>query len=237
MASKDLRTFFANNNVGPTIAVNPGNAYFVPADSPYKTMDDILAAAEADTPVRVAIQLGGVSEIGFTAMLNPVRLRAPGSEANIVPVNPGAQSDKYQAMWDELADVINGSIQANEQFAQLPADDPTAMHLVRITATPETLAQAPEEGIGATNRWACLCLARNLCAGNVGLEVAPFTIGFILGPSAEIYFVKSRESFGDLTIFFTKSWIAVILWVLIAGSLAASLGSRPIKLLETVMLA
>ena len=47
------------------------------------------------------------------------------------------------------------------------------------------------------------------------LEIAPFIIGFILGPSAEIYFVKSLESFGDLTIFFTKSWIAGVLWVLI----------------------
>lgn len=151
---------FADYNVGPTIAVNPGNAYFVPADSPYKTMDDIFGAAETGTPVRVAIQPGGVSEIGFTAMLNAARLRAPGSEANIVPVNAGAQSDKYQAMWDELADVINGSIQANEQFAQLPADDPTAMHFVWIAATPETLAQGPEEGMGATNRDAMLAYAR-----------------------------------------------------------------------------
>lgn len=55
------------------------------------------------------------------------------------------------------------------------------------------------------------------------LEVAPFIIGFILGPSAEIYFVKSLESFGDLTIFFTKSWIAVVLWLLIAASLVASI--------------
>ncbi|MGO4852128.1 tripartite tricarboxylate transporter permease [Phaeovulum sp. W22_SRMD_FR3] len=54
------------------------------------------------------------------------------------------------------------------------------------------------------------------------LEVAPFIIGFILGPSAEIYFVKSLESFGDVTIFFTKSWIAMLLWVLIAGSVAGS---------------
>lgn len=54
------------------------------------------------------------------------------------------------------------------------------------------------------------------------LEIAPFIIGFILGPSAEIYFVKSLESFGDLTIFFTKSWIAVVLWLLIVGSLTAS---------------
>ena len=54
------------------------------------------------------------------------------------------------------------------------------------------------------------------------LEIAPFIIGFILGPSAEIYFVKSLESFGDLTIFFTKSWIAMVLWLLIAGSVAGS---------------
>ncbi|TMV84687.1 tripartite tricarboxylate transporter permease, partial [Thioclava sp. BHET1] len=54
------------------------------------------------------------------------------------------------------------------------------------------------------------------------LEVAPFIIGFILGPSAEIYFVKSLESFGTLTIFFTKSWIAVLLWGLILASIGAS---------------
>lgn len=55
------------------------------------------------------------------------------------------------------------------------------------------------------------------------LEIAPFIIGFILGPSAEIYFVKSLESFGDVAIFFTKSWIAVLLWVLIVASIAVSI--------------
>ncbi|KAA2314921.1 hypothetical protein DL237_19905 [Pseudooceanicola sediminis] len=59
-------------------------------------------------------------------------------------------------------------------------------------------------------------------AGKIGIEIAPFIIGFILGPSAEVYFVKSLESFGDLTIFFTKSWIAVVLWLLIVGSVAGS---------------
>ncbi|OWY10368.1 hypothetical protein B6V72_17290 [Thioclava sp. F34-6] len=55
------------------------------------------------------------------------------------------------------------------------------------------------------------------------LEVAPFIIGFILGPSAEVYFVKTLESFGSVTIFFTKSWIAVVLWLLIVGSVAGSI--------------
>ncbi len=60
------------------------------------------------------------------------------------------------------------------------------------------------------------------------LEIAPFIIGFILGPSAEIYFVKSLESFGTLSIFFTKSWIAMLLWALIIGSVLGSvyLGRR-----------
>ena len=60
-------------------------------------------------------------------------------------------------------------------------------------------------------------------AYRIRLEIAPFIIGFILGPSAEVYFVKSLESFGDLTIFFTKSWIAVVLWLLILGSVIGSI--------------
>jgi len=147
---------FANFVVGPTVAINPGDSFLVPADSPYQSMEDILTAAANGTQIRVAIQPGGVSEIGFTAMRNAARnaakVRSPGSEENIVAVNTGSQADKNQAMWDGLADVINGSIQANEQFTQLPADDPKAMRFVWITARPATLEQAPEAGMGATTR-------------------------------------------------------------------------------------
>lgn len=57
----------------------------------------------------------------------------------------------------------------------------------------------------------------------VGIEIAPLIIGFILGNSAEVYFVKSLESFGTFTIFFTKSPIAMFLWVLIAVSIGFSI--------------
>jgi len=60
-------------------------------------------------------------------------------------------------------------------------------------------------------------------AQKIGIEVAPLIIGFILGKSAEVYFVKSLESFGTLTIFFTKSPIAVFLWVLILASVFFSI--------------
>jgi len=143
---------FASYKIGPTVAINPGNAYLVPKNSPYQSMEDIFTAAANGEKVRVAIQPGGVSEIGFSAMKNAAKVRAPGSEENIVAVNTGSQSDKNQAMWDGLADVINGSIQANEQFTQLPADDQKAMRFVWITARPATLEQAPAAGMGGTSR-------------------------------------------------------------------------------------
>ena len=59
-------------------------------------------------------------------------------------------------------------------------------------------------------------------ASKVGIEVAPLVIGFILGSQAEVYFVKSLESFGTLSIFFTKSPIAMVLWVLIFVSVGFS---------------
>ncbi|WP_148254215.1 tripartite tricarboxylate transporter permease [Aidingimonas lacisalsi] len=60
-------------------------------------------------------------------------------------------------------------------------------------------------------------------AHKVGIEIPPLIIGFILGSSAEIYFVKSLESYGNFMIFFTKSPIAVFLWVLIFMSIAFSI--------------
>jgi putative tricarboxylic transport membrane protein len=60
-------------------------------------------------------------------------------------------------------------------------------------------------------------------AGKIGIEVAPLVIGFILGGQAEVYFVKSLESFGTLTIFFTKSPISMVLWGLIGISVSFSI--------------
>lgn len=57
----------------------------------------------------------------------------------------------------------------------------------------------------------------------IGIEVAPLVIGFILGGQAEVYFVKSLESFGTYTIFFTKSPIALFLWAMIIMSVIFSM--------------
>ncbi|MBO6809195.1 hypothetical protein [Thalassospira sp.] len=143
---------FDNYIVGPTVAINPGNAYLVAKNSPMQSMEDVFAAAAAGERVRVAIQAGGVSEIGFSAMKNAARVMNPGSEVNIVPVNTGSQADKNQLMFDGQADVINGSVQANEQFTQLPSSDQKAMRFIWLTAREETIEQANPEGMGDTSR-------------------------------------------------------------------------------------
>jgi len=143
---------FTNYIIGPTIAINPGNAYLVPKKSPYKTIQDIIEACGKGTKVRVAIQPGGVSEIGYSGRKSAVKLKYPGKEANLVAVNTGSQSAKDQLLFDGQADLINGSVQANEQYTRLPADDQKAMRFVWLTARRKTIEQANPEGMGGTTR-------------------------------------------------------------------------------------
>ncbi|TDX21439.1 tripartite-type tricarboxylate transporter receptor subunit TctC [Modicisalibacter xianhensis] len=149
---KGYDNIFEKYTVGPTVAINPGNAYLVPKDSPYQNIDEVIAAAGEGEEIRVAIQPGGVSEIGFSALKNAVKLKHPGMEKNVVAVNTGSQADKNQLLFDDMADVINGSVQANEQYTRLPEDDQKAMRFVWLTARNDTIKQTNEEGMGKTTR-------------------------------------------------------------------------------------
>ena len=143
---------FEAYRIGPSVAINPGNAYLVSKNSPYKNVEELMTACAGGTDIRVAIQPGGVSEIGYSALKNAIRIRHPGREGCLVAVNRGSQSDKNQAMFDGLADLINGSVQANEQYTRLPADDQKAMSFVWLTAGNATIQQANPEGMGETTR-------------------------------------------------------------------------------------
>ncbi len=149
---KGYEDIFTEYTVGPTVAINPGNAYLAPKSSPYNSIADVIAACGKGEKIRVAIQPGGVSEIGFSALKNAIKLTHPGKEGNLVAVNTGSQADKNQLLFDGQADVINGSVQANEQYSRLPAEDQKAMKFLWLTARQETIAQANEQGMGETTR-------------------------------------------------------------------------------------
>jgi len=143
---------FNEYKIGPTVAINPGDAFLVPAKSPYKNSEDVIQSAGHGKKIRVAIQPGGTSALGYTALKNAVAVRFPGKENNVVAVNTGSQADKNQLLFDGNADLINGSVQGNEQYTRLPASDQKAMRFVWITAKKETLEQANPEGLGHTTR-------------------------------------------------------------------------------------
>lgn len=138
--------------IGPTFAINPANAYLVPKNSPYQNLNDVIDVVGNGKIVRVAIQPGSVSEIGFSAIKNAIKLKYPGQEKYFVAINTGSQSDKNQLLFDGLADMIQGSLTANEQFARLPESDQKAMKFLWLTSAPETLAIANKNGFGKLSK-------------------------------------------------------------------------------------
>ncbi|WP_136487376.1 ABC transporter substrate-binding protein [Vibrio sp. H11] len=138
--------------IGPTFAINPANAYLVPKKSPYNTLDDIINAVGEGKEIRVAIQPGGVSEIGYSAVKNAIKMKYPGQESHFIAVNTGSQADKNQQLFDGLADMIQGSLPANEQFTRLPESDQKAMKFVWLTSTKDSIADVNKNGFGSLSQ-------------------------------------------------------------------------------------
>lgn len=147
-----LKDLVTNYRIGPLLAINPGNAYLVPKSTPYWSIHDVIDACGMGHKVRVAIQPGGTSEIGYTALKHAVKVKYPGQEKNLVRVVSGSQAEKDKTLFDGEADLINGSIQANAKYATLPVYDRKAMRFVWLTARMETMEQANPEGFGKITR-------------------------------------------------------------------------------------
>jgi tripartite-type tricarboxylate transporter receptor subunit TctC len=195
---KGYENIFEKYTVGPTVAINPGNANLVPKNSPYQTIEDVMAACGKGTKVRMAIQPGGVSEIGFSGLKNAIKILYPGMEGNLVAVNTGSQSDKNQLLFDGQADLINGSVQANEQYTRLPADDQKAMRFVWLTARNKTIAQANPEGMGETNREALLKFVEPNTA-------VPFDDKTNFTFDKEFFFLYNKDMSPELVAYFDKA--------------------------------
>ncbi|MGE4528739.1 MAG: hypothetical protein AB7D00_10270 [Rhodospirillaceae bacterium] len=149
---KGYPDIFKDFKVGPTTSINPGDAFVGAKESKFKTIEDVIQACGKGERVRVAIQPGGVSEVLYGGLKNAVSIRFPGKEVNLVSVKTGSQADKNQLLFDRQAEVIHGSVQANEQYTRLPADDQKAMRFLWLPARQATIAQANPEGMGATTR-------------------------------------------------------------------------------------
>ena len=124
--------------IGPVVALNPGNAFLAKADAPYKTMAEAAEwlKTNTDKELKIAIEAGGVSQIGFDAFYLWVKEKYGQEVSDRVKVYvTGSQSDKDQALWDGNVDIIHGSVSSNAQYTEDAVEDKIKMKFVGITSS------------------------------------------------------------------------------------------------------
>jgi tripartite-type tricarboxylate transporter receptor subunit TctC len=135
--SSDEKNALEKWTIGPVFATNPGNAFLTKADAPYNTMAE---AAEwlknnSDQTVSVAIEAGGVSQIGFDGFYLWVKEKyGPEVSDRIKVYVTGSQDDKNQALWDGNVDIIHGSIGSNVEYTKDGVEDKIKMKFLGLTA-------------------------------------------------------------------------------------------------------
>lgn len=98
-----------NMVVGPRVGQNPGSAFAARADLPYNSLAE-AAQYLADNPeavVRVSVESGGVSHIGFVAYYTWAKEKFGDDVASRIKVVIGGSTDKkLQQLWDGNSDII-----------------------------------------------------------------------------------------------------------------------------------
>ena len=128
-------SMFALENmvVGPRIGQNPGSCFAAKTDAPY---DDMKAMAEwlvanPDQTVRVSVEAGGVSQIGFVAYYMWVKNTYGEDVAKRVKVVLGGSTDtKLQQIWDGNTDVIFADYSSLLQYTVEGVDAQLALKFV-----------------------------------------------------------------------------------------------------------
>ncbi|MEW9110148.1 MAG: tripartite tricarboxylate transporter substrate-binding protein [Cytobacillus gottheilii] len=126
-----------NWKIGPVVATNPGNAFLAKADAPYNTMAESAQWLKdnPDEMITVAIEAGGVSQIGFDGYYLWAKEEFGQDVADRIKVYvTGSQKDKDQALWDGNVDIIHGSIGANNEYTKDGVEEKIKMKFLGLTA-------------------------------------------------------------------------------------------------------
>ena len=100
-----------NMTVGPRVGQNPGSCFAAKANAPYKDMKEMAdwLKANPDKTVRVSVELGSVSNLGFVIYYVWLKDTYGEDVANRMRFVVGGSTDtKLQQIWDGNADVIFG---------------------------------------------------------------------------------------------------------------------------------
>lgn len=124
-----------NMTVGPRVGQNPGSCFAAKANAPYNDMKEMAdwLKANPDKTVRVSVELGSVSNLGFVIYYVWLKDTYGEDVANRMRFVVGGSTDtKLQQIWDGNADVIFGDYSSFLQYTAAGVDEQLALKYVGI---------------------------------------------------------------------------------------------------------
>jgi tripartite-type tricarboxylate transporter receptor subunit TctC len=114
-----------NMEVGPRVGQNPGSAFAARADLPYNTLAEAaqFLADNPDEKVRISVESGGVSHIGFVAFYSWAKEKYGDDVVSRMKVVIGGSTDKkLQQLWDGNSDIIFADYSSLLQYTEEGVD-------------------------------------------------------------------------------------------------------------------
>lgn len=131
----DQKYALENMVVGPRVGINPGAAFAAKGTAPYNDMKEMAEYLKANPTekVRVAIEAGGVSHIGFIAYYEWLFNQYGKEVADRVQVIVGGSTaEKLQMLWDGNTDVIFADYSSLLQYTDPKVEDKLRVKLVAL---------------------------------------------------------------------------------------------------------
>ena len=124
-----------NMVIGPRVGQNPGSCFAAKKNAPYKDMKEMAEWLKADKSrtVRLSVELGSVSNLGFVIYYVWLKNTYGEDVANQMRFVLGGSTDtKLQQLWDNNADVIFGDYSSFLQYTADGVDEQLALKYVGI---------------------------------------------------------------------------------------------------------
>lgn len=128
-----------NMIVGGSYGFNPGDAFAASASAPYKTIAEMgeWMKENPTESVRLAVEAGGVSQLGFNAIYLWLE-ETYGSDiaSNLKAFVTGSTQEKLQALWDGNCQGIYAAASALAEYTLDGVDDQLKVNIIGLMGNP-----------------------------------------------------------------------------------------------------
>lgn len=124
-----------NMVVGGTFGYNPGDSFSATASAPYKSIKEMAdwMQANPNEVVRIAVEAGGVSQLGFNSIYEWVKeAYGEGVSSRIKAFVTGSTEEKLQALWDGNCQVIYAATSAVKEYTLEGVDAQLKLNVIGL---------------------------------------------------------------------------------------------------------